>query len=148
MIVVFAVLIALFAAPAAQAQSGGAAAPTASGFTASPSTVTEGTAVTFAFNAVPKALTRVDLIAPGKPAVRAKLGRVDASGAMKATWTATLTPGQYTARLVVTVRGTQAVLPPEAHGRAEGRRRSGAAGHAHGDRLEDLPGPGAVHVRR
>ena len=107
MIVVFAVLIALFAAPAAHAQSGGAAAPTASGFTASPSTVTEGTAVTFAFTAVPKALTRVDLIAPGKPAVRAKLGRVDASGAMKATWTATLTPGRYTARLVVTVRGSR-----------------------------------------
>ena len=94
MIVVFAVLIAVFAAPAAHAQSGGAAAPTARGFTASPSTVTEGTAVTFAFNATPKALTRVDLIAPGKPAVRAKLGRVDASGAMKATWTATLAPGR------------------------------------------------------
>jgi murein DD-endopeptidase MepM/ murein hydrolase activator NlpD len=103
-IVVLAVVIALFTAPAAQAQSGGTAAPTANGFTASPRIVTEGATVTFAFNAAPKALTRVDLIAPGKPAVRAKLGRVSTSGAMKATWTAQLAPGKYTARLVVTIR--------------------------------------------
>jgi murein DD-endopeptidase MepM/ murein hydrolase activator NlpD len=103
-IVVLAVVIALFAAPAAQAQSGGAAAPTAQGFTASPRIVTEGAKVTFAFKATPRALTRVDLLAPGKPAVRAKLGRVRASGAVKATWTAKLAPGRYTARLVVTIR--------------------------------------------
>lgn len=104
MIVVLAVVIALFTAPAAHAQSGGTAAPTANGFSATPRIVTEGATVTFAFNAAPKALTRVDLIAPNKPAVRAKLGRVSTSGTMKASWTATLTPGRYTARLVVTVR--------------------------------------------
>lgn len=104
MIVVFAVVLALFTAPAAQAQSGGTAAPTANGFTATPRIVTEGATVTFAFKASPKALTRVDLIAPGKPTVRAKLGRVSGSGTMKATWTATLAPGRYTARLVVTIR--------------------------------------------
>ncbi|MBE2317295.1 M23 family metallopeptidase [Solirubrobacter sp. CPCC 204708] len=107
MIVVLAAAIALLIAPAAHAQSGGTAAPTARGFTATPHVVTEGAAVTFAFNATPKALTRVDLIAPGKPAVRAKLGRVSGSGAVKATWTATLTPGRYTARLVVTVRNSK-----------------------------------------
>ena len=106
MIVLAAVVIALFAAPAAHANStGGAAAPTAAGFTATPQTVAEGSAVTFAFTATPKALTRVDLIAPGKPAVRARLGRVSGSGAMKAAWTARVTPGRYTARLVVTVGG-------------------------------------------
>jgi murein DD-endopeptidase MepM/ murein hydrolase activator NlpD len=106
-IVVLAVLIALFTAPAASAQSGGTAAPTAKGFTASPRTVTQGATVTFAFNATPKALTRVDLIAPGKPAVRARLGRVNATGQVKATWTAALAPGRYTARLVVTIRKTK-----------------------------------------
>jgi murein DD-endopeptidase MepM/ murein hydrolase activator NlpD len=106
-IVVLAVLIALSTAPAAQAQSGGAVAPTASGFTASPRTVTAGATVTFAFKATPRALARVDLLAPGKPAVRARLGRVRASGAVKATWTATLAPGRYTARLVVTIGSTK-----------------------------------------
>jgi murein DD-endopeptidase MepM/ murein hydrolase activator NlpD len=103
---VAAVVLSLLIAPAAHASStGGAAAPTASGFTATPATVAEGSAVTFAFTATPQALTRVDLIAPGRPAVRAKLGRVDASGAVRATWAARLDPGRYTARLVVTVRG-------------------------------------------
>jgi murein DD-endopeptidase MepM/ murein hydrolase activator NlpD len=106
-IVVLAVAIALFAAPAAQAQSGGAAAPTAKGFTASPRIVTEGATVTFAFKATPKALTRVDLLAPGKPAVRAKLGRVSAAGRVKARWRAQLAPGKYTARLVVTIRSSK-----------------------------------------
>ncbi len=107
MIVVLAAVLALLTAPAAQAQSGGTAAPTANGFTASPRIVTEGATVTFAFSAAPKALTRVDLIAPGKPAVLARLGRVRASGTMKATWTAKLAPGKYTARLVVTIRGSK-----------------------------------------
>lgn len=108
MIVVVVVLLSLLIAPAAHASSsGGAVAPTARSFTVSPATVTEGATVTFAFKATPKALTRVDLIAPGKPAVRAKLGRVNATGAVKATWTATLAPGLYTARLVVTIRGTK-----------------------------------------
>lgn len=102
MIVVLLVVSLLFPA-AAHAQSGGAVAPTARSFTAAPATVTEGGTITFAFRATPKALARVDLIAPGKPAVRVKLGRVNASGALKATWPTTLAPGRYTARLVITV---------------------------------------------
>lgn len=104
MIRAVAVLTVLLAVPAsAHAQSGGVAAPTARGFTAAPAIVTEGGSVTFTAKVTPKALTRVDVIAPGKPAVRAKLGRVGASGTIKATWTAALTPGKYTARLVVTI---------------------------------------------
>lgn len=108
MIRAVAVLILLLVLPAAaHAQTGGAVAPTARSFSVTPATVVEGAAVTFAFKATPKALTRVDLIAPGKPAVRAKLGRVAATGALKASWTSALTPGQYTARLVVTIRKTK-----------------------------------------
>ncbi|MDA0184605.1 M23 family metallopeptidase [Solirubrobacter phytolaccae] len=102
MIVVLVVASLLFPA-SASAQSGGTVAPTARSFTAAPAIVTEGGTVTFAAKATPKALTRVDVIAPGKPAVRVKTGRVGASGTIKASWTAALAPGKYTARLVVTV---------------------------------------------
>lgn len=102
MIAVLVVASLLFPA-SASAQSGGTVAPTARAFAVTPAIVTEGATVTFTATATPKALTRVDLIAPGKPAVRAKLGRVGANGAIKATWTAALAPGKYTARLVVTV---------------------------------------------
>jgi murein DD-endopeptidase MepM/ murein hydrolase activator NlpD len=105
-IVVLVVASLLFPA-SAHAQSGGAVAPTARSFAAAPATVTEGATITFSFKATPKALARVDLISPGKPAVRAKLGRVGASGALKATWPAALAPGKYTARLVVTVGKTK-----------------------------------------
>jgi hypothetical protein len=71
---VLAVLIALIlAAPAHASGSGGTLATP---FTASPAAVTQGTAVTFSFRAAPRTLARVDVIAPGRPAVRAKLGRV------------------------------------------------------------------------
>jgi murein DD-endopeptidase MepM/ murein hydrolase activator NlpD len=101
---VLAVLLALIlAAPAHASGSGGALATP---FTAKPAAVTQGTAVTFAFRAAPRTLARVDLIAPGQPAVRAKLGRVGRSGAMNKPWTVTAAPGTDTARLVLTRRGT------------------------------------------
>ncbi len=98
-----AVLIALsLAAPAHAAGTGGAEATP---FTVTPATVTQGTPVTFILRAAPKTLARVDLIAPGRPALRAKLGRVGASGAMSAKWTVTAAPGTYTARLVLQSHG-------------------------------------------
>jgi len=110
-VIVVALLLSLvLAAPAAATGSGGAVAPIARAYTVSPAAVTEGQTVTFAFTAPARALTRIDLIAPGKPAVRAKLGRVGATGKLTATWSAALTPGQYTARLVVTIRGTKHYL--------------------------------------
>ena len=102
MIAVLVVASLLFPA-SANAQSGGTVAPTARGFTVAPAIVTEGGSITFTAQATPKALTRVDLIAPGKPAVRVKVGRVGTTGTIKASWTAALAPGKYTARLVVTV---------------------------------------------
>ena len=92
----------LLPASAETAGSGGAIAPP---FTVSPANVSPGQTVTFAFQAEPGTLARVDLLAPGRPAVRARLGRVGASGAISAQWPAALTGGQYTARLVLTRRG-------------------------------------------
>ena len=75
----------------------------ASSFTVSPARVAPGETVTFAFQAPRGTLARVDLLAPGRPAVRAKLGRV--SGAVSTSWTVALGGGEYTARLVLTRRG-------------------------------------------
>jgi murein DD-endopeptidase MepM/ murein hydrolase activator NlpD len=98
-IVVALLLILLFAAPAEAAGSGGAVATP---FTIAPANVNAGQPVTISFKAAPGTLARVDFIAPGQPAVRAKLGRVGSAGAVTATWTAALAGGQYTARLVLT----------------------------------------------
>jgi murein DD-endopeptidase MepM/ murein hydrolase activator NlpD len=96
-------LMLLLAAPANAAGTGGAVA---SSFSVAPASVDAGQPVTFAFVAQPGTLARVDFIAPGKPAVRARLGRVGASGTMKVAWpTTTLPGGQYTARLVLQRRG-------------------------------------------
>ena len=99
MIVVVLLLILVLAAPAQAAGSGGAEATP---FTLAPANVDAGQPVTIAFKAAPGTLARVDFIAPGRPAVRARLGRVGASGALQTTWTAALPGGQYTARLVLT----------------------------------------------
>jgi murein DD-endopeptidase MepM/ murein hydrolase activator NlpD len=90
----------------ASAQSGGTlAGPTASSFSASPSSLAPGARVAFALQATPGALVRVDVIAPGKAAVRVKLGRVGESGHVRGTWRAAVASGKYTARLVVTGAG-------------------------------------------
>jgi murein DD-endopeptidase MepM/ murein hydrolase activator NlpD len=102
-IVVLLVLSLVLAAPAAASETGGATAPV---YTVTPASVAPGGTVTFAFSAAPGTLARVDLIAPGKPAVRARLGRVPASGSISASWNASpLAAGAYTARLVLTKRG-------------------------------------------
>jgi murein DD-endopeptidase MepM/ murein hydrolase activator NlpD len=62
--------------------------------------------VTFSFSAAPRTLARVDLLTPGRPALRVKLGRVGATGTMAAAWTASVAGGSYTARLVLTRRGS------------------------------------------
>jgi len=93
----------LLAAPAeASSGSGGAVAST---FSVAPANVTAGDSVTFSFRAQPGTLARVDLLAPGKPAVRARLGRVGVSGTMKVAWKAALDGGQYSARLVLQRHG-------------------------------------------
>src|SRR3954468_19788064 len=84
----FTVLLALLVFPAAAsaAGSGGTlAGPTARGFTATPATVAPGASVTFALRATPGALVRLDVIAPGQPAVRVRLGRVGRSGSVRGT---------------------------------------------------------------
>jgi murein DD-endopeptidase MepM/ murein hydrolase activator NlpD len=107
---VFAVLIVLslvLAAPAhASNGSGGATpGPLARAFTAAPATVAPAATVTFAFRATPGALARVDLLTTAAPPVRIRLGRVPASGTVRATWPASAAGGTYTARLVITSRG-------------------------------------------
>ena len=99
MILVVLVLMLLLAAPAQAAGSGGAEATP---FTVAPANVAAGQPVTISLRAQPGTLARVDFIAPGKAAVRAKLGRVGRSGALTATWTVALGGGQYTARLALT----------------------------------------------
>jgi murein DD-endopeptidase MepM/ murein hydrolase activator NlpD len=104
--VALAVVIPLILPSAASAQSGGTpAGPTASRFTASPASVAPGARVTFALRATPGALVRVDVIAPGKDAVRIKLGHVGESGSARGSWRAAVAAGTYTARLVVTGAG-------------------------------------------
>ena len=99
MIVVALLLILVFAAPAQAAGSGGAEATP---FTVAPANVAAGQRVTISLRAQAGTLARVDFIAPGKPAVRARLGRVGRTGALTATWTVALGGGQYTARLALT----------------------------------------------
>jgi murein DD-endopeptidase MepM/ murein hydrolase activator NlpD len=107
--VCFALLV--FPATASAAGSGGTlAGPTARGFTATPATVAPNASVTFAFRATPGALVRVDVIAPGRPAVRVRLGRVGGSGSLRGTWKATVPVGKYTARLVVSGAGVTRYL--------------------------------------
>jgi murein DD-endopeptidase MepM/ murein hydrolase activator NlpD len=107
--VLFALLV--FPATASAAGSGGTlAGPTARGFTASPATVAPGAGVTFAFRATAGALVRVDVIAPGQPAVRVRLGRVGSSGSVRGSWKATVPAGKYTARLVVSGAGVTRYL--------------------------------------
>jgi murein DD-endopeptidase MepM/ murein hydrolase activator NlpD len=73
-------------------------------FTVSPASVAPGKPVTFAFraNGSGKVRARVDLLAPGKAPVRAKLGVIRAGRSLKIGWTAPATTGSYTARLVIT----------------------------------------------
>jgi hypothetical protein len=98
-------------ATASAAGSGGTlAGPAASAFSASPATVAPGAKVTFAFRATPGALVRVDVIAPGKPAARIRLGRVGGSGSLRGSWKAALASGKYTARLVVSGAGVTRYL--------------------------------------
>jgi murein DD-endopeptidase MepM/ murein hydrolase activator NlpD len=109
-----ALAFAVSAAPAAATGTGGAVAgPTAKGFSVAPSSVAPGAGVTFAFRASSSASARVDLLTPGKPAVRAQLGRVKARRLTRLAWTppaGALPAGKYTARLVVSGRGTRFYL--------------------------------------
>jgi murein DD-endopeptidase MepM/ murein hydrolase activator NlpD len=76
-------------------------------FVVSPNSVAPGKPVTFAFraNGHGKVRARVDILASGKPPVRAKLGRVRAGKEITVAWTPpVLTAGTYTARLVITRR--------------------------------------------
>jgi murein DD-endopeptidase MepM/ murein hydrolase activator NlpD len=77
----------------------------ATAFAATPATVAPAADVTFNVQAAPRTLARVDVIAPGRPATRVKLGRVPASGTITATWPATIAGGTYTARLVLQSHG-------------------------------------------
>jgi murein DD-endopeptidase MepM/ murein hydrolase activator NlpD len=101
----------IFPASAAASGSGGTlAGPTASAFSASPATVAPEAKVTFASRATPGALVRVDVIAPGRPAVRIRLGRVGSSGSLRGSWKAAVGAGKYTARLVVSGAGVTRYL--------------------------------------
>jgi murein DD-endopeptidase MepM/ murein hydrolase activator NlpD len=105
----FPALLALLIVPSTAYASGGSggtlAGPTASAFSATPSSVTPGAKVTFALRATPGARVRVDVLAPGRPAVRVRLGRVGDSGKSAGMWTAAVGTGKYTARLVVSGAG-------------------------------------------
>ena len=95
-------------------------------FTVSPASVAPGKPVTFAFraNGAGRVRARVDLLQPGKPAVRAKLGLVHAGRTLAIAWTPpALQAGAYTARLVVTghrlkeyERAPLSVVVPQASG--------------------------------
>jgi murein DD-endopeptidase MepM/ murein hydrolase activator NlpD len=93
------------ATAAASGSGGQLAGPTASRFSASPASVAPGAPVTFALKATPGARVRVDVIAPGKAAVRVRLGNVGRTGAVRGTWRAAVGTGSYTARLVVSGAG-------------------------------------------
>ncbi|MEA2295325.1 MAG: hypothetical protein QOE86_2964 [Solirubrobacteraceae bacterium] len=100
----FALSFAIHAAPAAGSE----------GFTVSPASVAPGTPVTFAFQTAGVAgrvRARVDILAPGRPAVRATLGLVRAGRPLRVAWTPPALPaGTYTARLVITGRGARTYL--------------------------------------
>src|SRR4051794_26571714 len=98
-------LLAVPAAPAAAQSTGGTLyAPAPRGFSVTPASVPAGAQVTFAFRAVAAGAhvrARVDLLAPGRPAVRARFGLVRSGRALAVRWTAAVPAGHYTARLVV-----------------------------------------------
>jgi len=74
-------------------------------FTVSPDSIAPGKPVTFAFraNGHGRVRARVDILASGRPPVRAKLGVVRAGKQLSVGWTPPeLTAGTYTARLVIT----------------------------------------------
>jgi murein DD-endopeptidase MepM/ murein hydrolase activator NlpD len=74
-------------------------------FTVSPNSIEPGKPVTFAFraNGHGRVRARVDILAAGRPPVRAKLGVVRAGRQLSVGWTPpALTAGTYTARLVIT----------------------------------------------
>ncbi len=74
-------------------------------FTVSPDSVEPGKPVTFAFraNGSGRVRARVDILAAGRPPVRAKLGVVRAGKEISVGWTPpALNAGAYTARLVIT----------------------------------------------
>ncbi len=105
------VLALLSPATASASGSGGTlAGPTARNFSVSPALVAPGAKVAFAFRATPGARVRVDVLTPGRPAVRARLGRVGPSGKVRAAWTASVPTGKYTARLVVSGAGVTRYL--------------------------------------
>ena len=105
-------LFILFAAPARADSTGGAVAgslPSAGSFTTTPSTVAPGASVVFALRATPGLQARVDVLRTGAAPIRAKLGRVPASGVLSVSWaTKGLAAGRYTARLAITSRGLTA----------------------------------------
>jgi murein DD-endopeptidase MepM/ murein hydrolase activator NlpD len=107
---VLAVLLILPATASAAGSGGTLAGPAARSFSATPATVAPGERVTFALQATAGALVRVDVIAPGKPAVRVRLGRVGSGGSRRGSWRAAIGAGKYTARLVVSGAGVTRYL--------------------------------------
>ena len=104
-----AVLLILPATASAAGSGGTLAGPTAQRFTATPATVAPGAKVTFALRATPGARVRVDVLAPGKPAVRVQARHASArAGSLRGDWRAAVAAGKYTARLVVTGAGVRA----------------------------------------
>src|SRR4051794_3660584 len=98
-------LLAAGAAPAAAQSTGGALyVPAPRGFSVTPASVAPGAPVTFAFRAAAPGAhvrARVDLLAPGRPAVRARLGLVRTGRRLTVRWTAAVPAGPYTGRLVL-----------------------------------------------
>jgi murein DD-endopeptidase MepM/ murein hydrolase activator NlpD len=98
----------LLAAPAAAGSGGTEAGVSALSFSVSPASVAPGAPLTFAFLAQStsaRVRARVDLLAPGRPAVRAKLGVVRAGRTVSVAWNPPALPaGAYTARLVISGR--------------------------------------------
>ena len=137
----------------ASAQSGGTlAGPTASSFTVAPATVAPGARVTFALRATPRraGAGRRDRARQGRRARQARPRRRER--AARGDWRAAVAAGKYTARLVVTGAGVTRyyraplnVVAADAHPHAAPVRRRPRRHH---DRLEDLPRPGPVQLRR
>lgn len=88
-----------------------APAPMARGFTVAPASVAPGAKVTFTFRVAGtsgRVRARVDVLSPGRPVVRARLGMVRVGRLLHVAWAPSLAPGAYTARLVLTGRGAHA----------------------------------------
>ncbi len=106
-------VLALLVFPAVSSASGSGgtlAGPTARSFVATPATITPGAKVTFTLRATPGARVRVDVLTPGRPAVRVRLGRVGERGSVRGVWKATVPAGKYTARLAVSGAGVTRYL--------------------------------------